>query len=141
MTFQDKKNQKSSERFLLARMIPKRFINDLLVDQGSDLYSYVFPEPLDSVDRNGVTLTRVSGIPLSFDEWSYEDGLLYIKLEDPPDADTNVIVMFYLLFYTTGRVRVADEEPGSGNIRRVWKHRILSEIFLGQSIKNMLYGT
>lgn len=143
MTIATEKKKIASNKFLLCRIEPARYIGPSLVSQGGGLYSMTFNYPVAKIQRNGEDLTSVSATPTSNDEYYYNEttNTLEIKLAAAPDADDNVIVAYYYLFYTDQVGRYIQEDPtGTGSVRE-WKPRLTSLPSIKQTVRNILAGT
>lgn len=130
----------ASERFLLVRMNPARFILPVL---NVSLYEITVPFLLNKIERNGVALTKVSGAPASDDEWSQDEStkLVQVKLASAPDSSTNVLTAYYYLFYTGTIFRAIGEDPETPLIDiRDWQPKIESYPNVLQSIDNVMHG-
>lgn len=145
MSFTTLKDRQASNRFMLVRMTPARYVGDELIDGGSGVYSMAFSYPVSKVERNGVTLTRVTTVPLVTNDTYYHDEdttEFLIKLAAPPSATTNVIIISYQLFYTTDSAgTVATQDPEDSNTtKRYWHPRIDNPGRINLSIENIASG-
>ncbi len=129
---------------MLARISPARHISDQLVNAGGGIYQMAFDLPIARVERNGVALTpTTSDPPGSNDEYYHPnpDSTLKIKLASAPSATTNVIVVFYYLFYTSGPGIILPETPTDDSTQaRQWHPRLDAGLAIRQSIKNAISG-
>lgn len=141
MTFAAIQQLQASDKFLLVRANPSRWINDdLTVDTGT-VYTATFTYPISEVKENGTALSLVTGSPAS-GEYSYDEdnNLLTVHLSAAPSA-SNAIVLRYFTFFTTSRVRVVTEDPEvSSDPLREWEPRILKSPSVEQDASNVLDG-
>ncbi len=140
MSIASAKIQFASERFLLLRLNPKRYI--LPIVNGA-VYEITPPFLINQVARNGVPLTKVSATPTNNDEW-YQNPttrLVQVKLASAPNDTTNVLTVNYYLFYTGTKFRAIGEDPETPSVNiREWQPRIETYPTTLQSIENVLYG-
>ena len=133
-----------SERFMLVRLTPARYVSETLASEGSGVYGMTFNYPVARVERNGVTLTETASTPPGTnDHWYHNetDGTFKVKLASAPNGTTNVIVVYYYLFYTGHRQRTAWETPTDNTTpSRAWEPRLSRYPVIKQSIKNAISG-
>lgn len=137
MTFQDEIEKVCSERFVLARLEPARFINDFLSNPSANIYTMSLPGfVISKVQRSGSDLFKVT-TPSVDGDWSFDEstGLLTIYAIDPPDTTDNVFVVFYYLFYATDYDREYPQDVTSGT-NRIWNGRITNNPSVNQDVKN-----
>lgn len=140
MTFAAEKAKPNSDRFMLVKITPARYVSEALVSQGGGVYSLGWTYHVEKVQRNGHDLTR-SDAAANNDEWSWDGSTLSVKLASAPSA-SNVIVVFYSLFYTSGQYRIATADPeDSGTEELHWEPRLENEPTVKQSIKDIISGT
>jgi len=142
VSFATQKDKPNSERFMLVKITPARFVNaDLVVNLG--LYTISFPYNVERVERNGVALTKVASIFMSGND-TYtvtDDNYVTIRLAAAPST-SNVIVIFYNLFYTSGEYRIKSADPDDANTAEVhWEPRLEDEPSVRQSVKDIISGT
>jgi len=140
MAFNDEIQKVSSQRFVLARLEPARFINDDLSNPSSNIYTVTLDGfTVSKVQRSGTDLTKVTDTPNSNGEWNFDEttGLLTIYSTSAPDTTNNVFVVFYYLFYATDYDRVYPQDVTSG-VTRNWCGRITSSPTANQSIANVI---
>ena len=141
MTIASEKIKNSSERFMLVRMEPARYIEPSSI--GGGIYQETsFPYVVSRVQRNGVNLTSVSSVSNN-DEYSWDEstGNIQIKLALAPDPDDNVIVVFYYLFFTGAVNRAIWQTPDDDTTPlRDWKARIENDPAFYQSFNNIENG-
>lgn len=140
MSIASEKIKLATERFLLVRINPSRYILPVL---NAGLYEITLPFTVNNLQRNGVDLTKVSGTPAVNDEWSQNEstGLLRVKLAGAPNDTTNVLTAYYYLFYTGTIFRSISEDPeNSLTPIREWQPRIKTYPSIVQSIDNIFYG-
>ncbi len=131
----------ATERFLLVRLNPARFI--LPVSIGGGVYETEFPYIPNKLERNGTALTKVSAPPTNNDEWSYEDSTatLQVKLATAPDSTENILIAYYYLFYTGTVYKTFYEDPDDDTSPlREWVPKISSYPSFLQSVSNILAG-
>jgi len=140
MSIATEKEKLATERFLLIRMNPARYILPVL---NAGLYEITLPFTINRLERNGVPLTKVSGTPASNDEWNQNEttGLVQVMLASAPNDTSNVLVVFYYLFYTGTIGRVIGEDPETPNTNlREWQPLIQNYPSIFQSIDNIFAG-
>lgn len=144
MTFAEAKEHLASERFVLVRMTPARDVSYSLSSLGSGVYSMTFALPLAKVERNGVELTATASNPPTVDDTYYFDeatSTLKVKTASAPDSESNTVVVFYRLFFSSGRGVSHYEDPDDDQTTlRPWDPRIGSEPVVTQSVRNALAG-
>lgn len=140
MSIVSEKIKFASERFLLVRLNPARFILPIL---NAGVYEITLPFLINNISRNGVNLTKVTGTPASNDEWSQDETtfLVKVKLASAPNSTTNVLIANYYLYYTGTKFRAVGENPELPTINiREWLPRIEAYPETLQSIANLIYG-
>lgn len=140
MSIASEKVKLATERFLLVRINPARFVEPVFVS--GSLYEMAFPYPVNRLERNGVALTKVTTVS-NDDEWSYDEstGILSVQLADPPDDSTNILIAYYYLFYTGTITRSISEDPEDPlTTTREWEPRILQYPVISQSFENIING-
>lgn len=140
MSIASEKIKAASERFLLVRINPARYILPVF---NSPLYEITLSVTLNKIERNGVELTKVTSTPGSNDEW-YQDestGLVQVKLAGAPNDTTNVLIAYYYLFYTGTIFRAISEDPeDTMTTIRDWQPLISNYPTIIQSFDNILQG-
>lgn len=140
MTIATEKVKLATERFMLVRLNPARFIEPPAIS--APVYGQDFPYPINRVERNGVALTQVTAVSNN-DEWSYDEttGALEVQLASAPNDTTNVLIAYYYLFYTGTVFRAVSEDPeNTATTVRYWEPRITTYPSIGQSFDNILAG-
>jgi hypothetical protein len=140
MSIASEKVKFSSERFLLVRINPSRYILPVI---NAGLYEITLPFLINRLERNGAALTEVVGTPGSDDEWNQDADtrLLRVKLASAPDDTTNILVCNYYLFYTGTVFRAISEDPeDDATPIRNWQPRIKNYPTINQSFGNILQG-
>lgn len=140
MTIASEKVRLATERFLLVRMNPARYILPVL---NAGVYEITLPFIINRVERNGVPIAKVSATPLNPDEWFQDEstGLLQVNLASPPDDTSNVLVVFHYLFYTGTIFRAISEDPADpATPIRDWQPRIQNYPSILQSIDGIYNG-
>jgi hypothetical protein len=136
--------KRASDRFMLVRLTPARYVSDDLASAGGGIYTLDFSYPVARVERNGVTLTETpTNPPGSNDQWYHDEATnsFKVKLASAPNSTTNVVVIFYYLFYTGRKPRTTYETPtDSATTSRLWEPKIVRYPSINQSIKNALNG-
>lgn len=140
----DKIESPSSKRFVLCKITPARDVTDDLELEGSGIYSMTFPfNWIEKVEREGTELTAVSSTPGTVDNYYFNETTkkLEIKLTSSP-GDSNVIIVYYNLYYTTDEYRVIGDDPETpaSNLRE-WEGKILELPSFGESVKDIISGT
>lgn len=140
MSIASEKVKFATERFLLVRLNPARFILPVI---NAGLYEMSFPFIPNQIARNGVILTKDSSAPVSNDHWYYNAStqLLQIKLASPPDSTSNILIANYYLFYTGTVFRAISEDPEDPSTPiRNWAPLISRYPSFVQSFENILAG-
>jgi hypothetical protein len=142
LSFTTAKLEPSSNRFVLVRLNPARYFSGSLSLNGSN-YEGTFTGVISHVQRNGTSLTKVSTLSGN-DQWKHDEttGLLQVRLASAPNSTTNVIVVFYYLFYTSSPAgAVAYQTPSdSGTTLRNWSTGIKQIPTARESFSNLLTG-
>lgn len=143
MTFATEAAKRTSHRWMLVRITPRRHVSDDLSASGGGVYTMTFPFPISSIERNGNELTRVEDTLVSNDEWIFDEttGTVDIKLAAAPNSSTNIIVIKYMIFLTTSQGEHWHETPtDTTSDLRLWVPRISSFPEINQSIRNITSG-
>lgn len=141
MPFSTQKAEPRNKRFMLVRVTPARYVVDDLSLSGG-VYTMTFNYPISSIERNGTALTETTSTPGSNDFWYHNEttNTLQIKLASAPST-TNVIVVYYHLFYTGSDAVFTYEDPeNSATTVRTWEPRITDYPEITQSISNVVNG-
>lgn len=141
MSFATQQVNQAINKFLLARVNPARYLNDLLSGPSAGIYTYTAPFLINTVKEQGVELTEVSGTPAS-GEWS-QDATTKVISVYPVGApsSSNAIVANFYLYLTTDRQRVIGKNPAAPNTDlRDWEPKIRSFGAVKTSIVNVLEG-
>lgn len=146
MTIATEKELASSSRFMFVKLTPAKFINDDLVLESASIFVATFTfNSVIRLERNGSALTRVT-TPSSNDEFSYDrdTGKLTVQLADAPNEDTNVLILFFELFFTGGKSRVAARIPDAvvseTNFLVDWEPKLSSYPRTTETFKNVVAG-
>jgi hypothetical protein len=140
MTFATESAKPNSERFTLVKMTPARYVSADMSADGGGVYSIDWTYQINRVERNGTALTETSSTPGTNDYWYWSGTSLEVKLAAAPSA-TNVIVVFYDLFYTSGQYRITTIDPeDSGTDEVHWEPRLTQAPKVKQSVSGMLNG-
>ena len=141
MSFATEIARSNSERFPLVRITPRRNITSQLASEGSGVYGMVFTYDIAKIERNGTVLTKVTSAPVANDRWYVDSsGNLDIKLASAPSS-SNVIVVFYNLYLTTGEYRIAYKTPTDDTTEETnWEPRIAGSVSVNQSVRDVLGG-
>lgn len=140
MTFSSEAEKPSSNRYMLMKITPARYVSDDLSAAGGGVYDMGWSYNIDRIERNGTALTEASSTPGTNDQWYWDGSSLEIKLASAPSS-SNIIVVFYNLFYTSGEFRTATVDPEDSNTPEVhWEPRLLEEPAVRQSIKDLISG-
>jgi hypothetical protein len=142
MSFATEIAKDRSHRYTLVRMTPARYVGGDLASEGGGIYGMSFPYPIASIERNGVALTEDAAAPSVNDHWYHDEatGELDVKLASAPDADTNVIVVFYYLFYSSHPVSTYETPTDSATPMRPWEPRLASDPTFNHGISDVFYG-
>ena len=145
MSIATEKQKAASERFMLVKITPARYIVDDLASIGGSQYQVVFPfSPISSVTRNGIALSKVTTLAGN-DQYAFVEATktLTVQLAAAPST-TNVVIAFYDLFYTGGVYRYHPEDPESAesanNPTREWRAQLDKYPGVTQTIKNISEG-
>jgi len=139
--YSTKKTDQTTQKFILVKVVPRRYVNAALAIVSGTTYTMTFPYDLESVFEQGTELTKVSGTPSS-GEFSFNEttNLLTVNLNAAPSS-SNAIVATYNLYYTIERFRVVGKDPTSPTVDlREWLPRIQSSPQVTQSVKNIFAG-
>lgn len=140
MSFATEKTKFSSERFLLVRFNPSRYILPVL---NAGLYEITLPFTINKVQRNGILLTKDTTAPSLNDHWYQNEstGLLQIKLASAPNDTNNVLIVNRYLFFTGTTFRTISEDPeDSLTPIREWQPRIDAYPTIIESFDNIQAG-
>jgi hypothetical protein len=143
MTIAVEKLKQASIKFYLVRITPARHISNLVTSLGGGVYSYTFAHPVSSVERNGVALTSVALDPPTVnDTYNFNEltGVLKIKTAAVPDEDTNVLVMFYRLYFSDGPTEFTDDPLDSATTVRDWLPYMTSPPSITTSFSDQSFG-
>ena len=140
MTYSNLKTDQSTQKFILTRIEPARYVNDLLVLDSGTTYTMTFIYKISKVLEQGVELTEVSSSP-SAGEWSIDSSnLLTVNLNNAVSS-SNAVVVFYYLFYTIEKFRVIGVDPETPNADlQEWEPKIIKSPKIKQTIKNVING-
>lgn len=140
MTYSTLKTNQTSQKFILARVEPARFVNDLLTLDTGTTYTMTFNYKISKVVEQGTELTEVSSSP-STGEWSIDsNNLLTVNLNNAVSS-TNAVVVYYYLFYTIEKFRVIGVDPETpATDLQEWEPKIIKSPNIKQSIKNVIDG-
>ena len=141
MTFASVQTNQAINKFLLARMNPARYLNDLLAGPSAGIYTYTAPVLLNSIEEQGSALTKVTGTPTS-GQWSQDESTLVVSVYPAgAPSSSNAIVGYYYLYVTTEKNRVIREDPTSSTDDfRDWEPKIKFWGGLSASVRNVLQG-
>lgn len=145
MTYSTEKLKQASGRFVLVRLTPARNVTSQLASAGGGIYTLSFSYPIAYVQRNGTTLTETTtNPPGSNDQWYHDEdaGTFKIKLASAPNTSSNVITIFYYLFFTSAEtgVRAYETPSDSSTPLRPWEPRIKQAPGLRVEIDDLLVG-
>lgn len=140
MSISTEKVKLATERFLLVRLTPGRYIAPSLLSGST--YQQTFNYPLAKIERNGVELTKVTTLSGN-DQWTHDEttGTLQVRLASAPNSTTNVLIAYYYLFYTGTVFRSIYQDPeDTATTVRDWQPRLLNYPIVGQSFSNIING-
>lgn len=145
MTYSTEKAKQASGRFVLVRLTPARNVTSQLASAGGGIYTLTFSYPIAYVQRNGTTLTETTTNPPGSNDYWYHDedtSTFKIKLASAPNTSSNVITIFYYLFYTSAEtgVRAYETPSDSSTPLRPWEPRIKQAPGLRVEIDDLLVG-
>lgn len=141
MSIAVEKKKNASERFMLVRLEPSRYIEPTSI--GGGVYQMTFPYALSGLSRNGTALTKVSSVTNN-DEYSFNEttNVLQVKLSAAPDDTNNILIAKHYLFYTGTVNRSANETPSDVSTPiRIWNARIIKYPSFVQAFTNIIQGT
>lgn len=140
MSYATIKTNQTSQKFVLVRLEPARFVNDLLSLDSGTTYTMTFDYKISKVVEQGVKLTEVSSSP-STGEWSIDsNNLLTVNLNNAVSS-SNAVVVYYYLFYTIEKFRVVGVNPESPTTDlQEWEPKIIQSPDIKQTIKNIING-
>lgn len=140
MSIASEKVKHATERFLLVRLNPARYILPVL---NGSVYEITLPFTINKIERLGVALTKDTSTPSVDDHWYQNEstGLVQIKLASAPNDTTNVLIAFHYLFYTGTVFRSVSEDPeNTATTTRLWEPRIINYPSVIQSFGNIIAG-
>ena len=140
MSITTEKERAQSERFLLVRVNPARFITPVI---NAGLYEITLPFIVSKLQRNGVDLVKDTSAPVTNDHWFQNETtkLLQVKLASAPNSTSNILIAFHYLFYTATIFRAISEDPeDSLTTTREWSPKIQTYPSIFQSFDNVFYG-
>lgn len=140
MSISTEKIKFATERFLLVRINPARYILPTL---SAGLYQITLPFIINTLQRNGAPLTKDTTDPTVNDHWYQDENtkILKVKLASAPNATTNVLVAFYYLFYTAVVYRSISENPEDDSTpTRDWQPLMQNYPSVLQSFDNIYNG-
>lgn len=145
MSIATEKLKQSSDRFVLVRMEPARYIGADLVSLGGGIYRAVFDHPYDvsKIERNGTGLTRVDTLAGNNQYTVTDDNkTITVQLASAPNIDSNVIVLFHRLYLTTSKGRYYPIDPlsaeSASNAMRFWEPRLQRAPQIEESFSNII---
>jgi hypothetical protein len=141
MSYSDIKTNQTSQKFILTRIEPARFVNDDLSLDSGTTYTMTFPFVISKVVEQGTELTEVSSSP-STGEYSFNTStnLLTVNLNNAVSS-SNAVVVYYYLFYTIEKFRTIGSDPESPTVDlQDWEPKIISSPNIKQTIKNVING-
>lgn len=140
MSIASEKIKIATERFLLVRINPARFLQPALLSGST--YQQTFSFPISAIERNGVALTKVTTLSGN-DQYTYSEttSTLQVRLAAAPNSTSNILVCYYYLFYTGTQFRSIYETPTDGTTTvRDWQPRLSNYPSVVQSFSNILAG-
>lgn len=146
MTFASEIAKNNSDRFTLVRVTPAVDITDDLAIVDSRYQATLPGYDISKIAFDGTDLTEEDGSTGSdlfpgLNKWSYVDGVLRINVNTTPSS-FNPMILFYNLYFTTGKYRVATKNPDDSNTAEVlWEPRLKQNPAVKQSIRDTISGT
>ena len=140
--FSTRKENQVSNKFLLIRLNPARYVNDDLTNNGDGTYSITLSDfVISAVKENSTALTLVSGTP-GAGEYSYDENTnILVVCPNAAPSSSNALVVYYYLFYTGEKYRVTYEDPeDSGTTLRSWEARIKQAPSVSQNLTSLISG-
>ena len=141
MSYSTIKTNQTSQKFILVRIEPARFVNDDLTLDSGTTYTMTFPFTISKVVEQGAELTEVSSSP-STGEYSFNSttNVLTVNLNNAV-SNSNAVVIYYYLFYTVEKFRVIGVNPENPTVNlKEWEPKIISSPKIKQTIKNIING-
>jgi hypothetical protein len=142
MSFATAIEEQKSERFIMVRLEPGRYVGSALASLGSGVYGMTFAATPVRIERNGVALSKVTTLSTN-DQWAYDDTTqqITVKLASAPNVSTNVLILYYQLFYTSGRAQYGSSDPTADTgLNVTWQPRVDGLPRFEQSIRNIVSG-
>lgn len=139
---QAEKDNPSSKRFYFVKLTSARY-HDSWTSEGGGIYSKTLTvDHVEKVQRNGVDLTSVSSTPGNNDEYYFNESTkkLEVKLASAPDSSSNVVIVFYNLYFTSHGYEVRGDNPENTTDLREWQPRILNQPVISQTVKDTTFG-
>ena len=102
MTLSNYINRSSSEKYVLAKIKPKKRLVVWTLDSGS-IYKKTVSDIPSAVWENGTALTEVGSTPTGAGEWYFDRSTftLYVWAADSNDPSTNFTTVFFDIFLST----------------------------------------
>ena len=132
----------NSERFMLVRFTPARCIDAALASVGGGVYQMTWTQPVAQITVNGSPLTLVTTLTGN-NQYTFNEAtnVLQVQLASAPNDTSNVVILFYYLFFTSGMAIMANQDPlDSSTPLRQWAPRIVQTPELRQSMRNIIAG-
>lgn len=141
MTFADEIDRQASYRETLVRLTPARYIGAELVFDAGTTYAMSFPYPLARLERNGTALTKVATFSGN-DQWIYDETTLtlQVRLASAPHAESNIVVAFYYLFYSSVDTATYEDPEDDATIVRQWQPLLIGAPTFRQALSDIFYG-
>ena len=145
MTFVSEVEKTRTNRATLVRINPGRFVSTLFASEGGGVYAITMSGyNVNALKRNGVYLSLVTlSSPSVNDTYSFSEttGRLAVKLSSAPNSDSNILVAFYYLFYTSGVESEYYETPtNAATTRRYWEPALIPDSSFSEYIDGVEIG-
>jgi len=143
MSFSTEIARPRSERYVLARVMPARYVGADLSFVSGTTYQLTIAYPIASLKRNGTALTKVTTLSAN-DQWTYDEttSLLQVRLASAPSATTNIVIAYFYLFFSSkaGGAAATEDPLDSLTSMRSWEPRIVGDPSFSLSVSDAQFG-
>jgi len=131
----------ASEKFNLVRMEPARAIEDDLTLVSGTTYQATFQfAHVFKIAVNGQAYTLVAGAPAS-GQFSFDEITKLIRINLGAALTTQIVVVFYYLFFTKAKARTTHQTPtDTATARKVWLPRLAEDFSVSFNLKDVTEG-
>ena len=132
---------KTSKKFILARLNPARYISDDLVLSAGTTYNVTVPFiSVNRVKVNGTEYTKVSS-GANANEFVFDESTKLLSINLGAALTTQRVIAYHYLFFSSLDNVSAQEEPlGLTGSTFVWRNRIKNDPSLGVDLSNVIQG-